>query len=332
MNLIKKNKGDLAMFVADNIAEINGGINAFKTAIKADPDISWDETDVKNYLRDKLFAEKGTLGKQLLDEFEASGFSSASIETIANKYIFYKIDLEGYLRKEAFDSVFDNADDHLVTEVVKAIEASSSVDEKKKKFINSALTKIVKKALTIIKQNGFSNNISNVESGVQTANAGDSAQFLFIARAILAGFNCSNVDVRSSRYDAIIDYRGLLYKVQVKGVSDSTVSFKDRDRGGRGIDTHNERNKGKRITSSDCDIYVAVDKQIGICYIIPMKTYVDKLNDSEINSVSVTKLEKFKENWGVIEEIYQTDDRRSDTGTALKQSITSFAGNMKTEN
>ena len=72
---------------------------------------------------------------------------------------------------------------------------------------------------------------------------------LYTSRAILAGYNCSNVDVRSSRYDAVIDYKGMIFKVQVKGISGSTVSFKDRDRGGRGIDTHNDRNIGKRITS-----------------------------------------------------------------------------------
>ena len=130
----------------------------------------------------------------------------------------------------------------------------------------------------------------------------------------MAGFNCSNVDVRSSRYDAVIDYKGLIYKVQVKGISGNTVSFKDRDRGGRGIDTHNERNIGKRITSDDCDIYVAVDKQVGICYIIPMKSFVDTLSDDQIKSYSVNNLTRFRENWGIIHEVYDSDPRSLYTG------------------
>lgn len=153
-------------------------------------------------------------------------------------------------------------------------------------------------------QNGFSNNLLNLESGVMTANSGDSAQFLFVSRAILAGYNCSNVDVRSSRYDAVIDFRGELFKVQVKGITGNTVSFKDRDRGGRGIDTHNSRNIGKRITSEDCDIYVAVDKQIGICYIIPMKD-IDPWTDEEIKSVNIDRLSQYKENWNIIYELYE---------------------------
>lgn len=138
-----------------------------------------------------------------------------------------------------------------------------------------------------------------------TANAGDSAQFLFIARAILAGFNASNVDVRSSRYDAIVDYENILLRIQVKGISSGNISFKDRDRGGQGIDHKHDRNKGKRITGKDCDIYVAVDKQVGICYIVPM-SYADTLSDSECINVNLKQLEKYKENWGIIKEVAQS--------------------------
>ena len=144
-------------------------------------------------------------------------------------------------------------------------------------------------------------DINNVEEGVMTANAGDSAQFLFLARAILAGYNCSNVDVRSSRYDAIIDYETKLFKVQIKGISGTTISFKDRDRGGRGIDTENERNQGKRITSEDCDIYAAVDKQMGICYIIPMKD-VDP-TEWKKDTMTLKEAEKYRENWKIIADL-----------------------------
>lgn len=75
-----------------------------------------------------------------------------------------------------------------------------------------------------------------------------------------AGFNASSVDVRSSRYDAIVDYNGTLLRIQIKGITGGLISFKDRDRGGQGIDYKHQSNQGKRITSKDCDIYAAVDK------------------------------------------------------------------------
>ena len=153
---------------------------------------------------------------------------------------------------------------------------------------------------------GFSSDIQNTEMGLRVANEGDASQFLFLARAIAAGFNCSNVDVRSSRYDAIIDVNSELLKIQIKGTEGDAISFWDRDRGGQGIDNTHERNRGQRITSIDCDLYVAVDKQIGICYIIPM-SWADKLSDDESKRVKVSKLEEFRENWANISSFKKTN-------------------------
>ena len=302
-------KDVLEDFIADNISVINAGINIFKAQVKANPDCKFDETDAKNYLKNRIYSEAPKIKNVLLEEFKAKDYKQTSIEEIANSHVFYKSDLISFFEKLIFDDVFSSCSDDLDEKLVDTINSSSSTDDKKKKYISSSLKNNLKKAMVLIRQNGFSNNVINVESGVQTANAGDSAQFLFISRAILAGFNCSNVDVRSSRYDAVIDYKGLIFKVQVKGVTGNSVSFKDRDRGGRGIDTHNERNIGKRITSKDCDIYAAVDKQYGICYLIPMKDFVDKLSDDQIKSYSVNDLGQFRENWNTVEEMYQKDPR-----------------------
>lgn len=176
------------------------------------------------------------------------------------------------------------------------------MDERKQRYVSRDLRRVLSKSLFIATTNGFPVNIINVESGTMTANAGDSAQFLFLSRAILAGYNASNVDVRSSRYDTIIDYKGKLLKVQVKGISSDIISFKDRDRGGQGIDHNHERNKGKRMTSKDCDIFVAVDKQVGICYLIPMNV-IDTWPDEKINAVKTTELLVYKENWKLIDDM-----------------------------
>ncbi|EHM88813.1 hypothetical protein HMPREF1021_03481 [Coprobacillus sp. 3_3_56FAA] len=178
------------------------------------------------------------------------------------------------------------------------------MSKKEFNFIKNKLNKIIDKTNELTLSNGFPTNLTDINSGIMTANAGDSAQFLFLARAILAGYNSSNVDVRASRYDAIVDYQGQLFKIQVKGISGNTVSFRDRDRGGRGIDQNNPHNKGKRITSKDCDIYVAVDKQVGLCYLIPMKE-IDLWNDDEIDQVQISKIIQYKENWDLFKELYQ---------------------------
>ena len=80
------------------------------------------------------------------------------------------------------------------------------------------------------------------------------------------------------------------------------MHFKDRDRGGRGIDAENERNRGKRISSSDCDLYVAVDKQLAICYIIPT-TQIEAWNK---DTISVSEAAEYRETLA-IEERMKTD-------------------------
>jgi hypothetical protein len=292
-----KHKENLELYIQDNIIGINEKISNFKK--KSCPNAIYDETHIKNFLKNKLYNELPEKAPLLLAKFEEYSFTKSKIKDIANEFIYYHADLEKCFDVLLFKELKSLYCPKLCEKVSATILDYAGFDNHKKRYLQAPLKRIIEKTILIALQNGFLNNINNIESGIMTANAGDSAQFLFLSRAILAVYNCSNVDVRSSRYDAIIDFKNHLFKVQVKGISDNTISFKDRDRGGRGIDTTNERNQGKRITSKDCDIYVAVDKQIGICYIIPMKD-IDHWDNDKIKSVHVSKLEKYRENWSII--------------------------------
>jgi len=238
-----------------------------------------------------------------IDELKENGYKKNSIKAIADKYNLTEAKLKRYYQTEFFNNIAKAVDLGTLSEInVNEIEKVLGTETLKNefKFIKTDLKKIIQKSLSIAMTNGFTVNINNIESGVMTANAGDSAEFIFVARAILAGFNCSSVDVRSSRYDAIIDHNDKLLRVQIKGISSgNSISFKDRDRGGQGIDHKHERNIGQRITSKDCDIYVAVDKQVGTCYIIPM-SWADELDDQKYKGIKLTEVSQYKENWGVI--------------------------------
>jgi len=241
-----------------------------------------------------------------IDELKENDYKKNSIKTIATKYDLSEAELKRYYQTKFFNDIaqvvnLDELSNINIDEIEKSLDDETLKNEFK--FIKTDLKKIIEKSLYIAMTNGFSTNINHIESGVMTANAGDSAEFIFVARAILAGFNCSSVDVRSSRYDAIIDYNDKLLRVQIKGISSgNNISFKDRDRGGQGIDHKHERNIGQRITSKDCDIYVAVDKQVGICYIIPM-SWADELDNDKCKSVKLMEVSQYKENWDVIKEM-----------------------------
>ncbi len=249
--------------------------------------------------------------KKLINEISKKDYKKSAIKQIAEDNNLTKTELERIYLIEFFKEIanvidFDTLTEININEIEKRIDLEqNNLEETKKKFqfIKSELKKILAKCLYIATKNGFPVNVNNhIKEGTMTANAGDSAEFIFVARAILAGFNCSSVDVRSSRYDAIIDYKNKLLRVQIKGISTgNNISFKDRDRGGQGIDYKHERNIGKRITSQDCDIYVAVDKQVGLCYIIPMD-WADNLSENQCKSVKLDEISNFKENWDMIQQ------------------------------
>jgi len=238
-----------------------------------------------------------------IEELKRCNYKKKCIKEIAKKYSLTESELKRYFLSRFFSNISKHIDIESLTKVtIEEIdkELKDEILKKEFDFIKTDLKKVLQKSFFIALNNGWATNINDVNSGIMTANAGDSAEFIFVARAILAGFNASSVDVRSSRYDAIIDYEGNLLRVQIKGISTGNIiSFKDRDRGGKGIDHHHERNIGKRITSKDCDIYVAVDKQVGICYIIPM-SWADSLDELSCKSINLQKVEQFKENWDVI--------------------------------
>ena len=243
---------------------------------------------------------------ELVEKLCQKEFKKNSIKAIATEVGLKESELKKIYQIEFFSDIAKHIDLQQLTDInIEQIYKTLGSDDLKNRFnfIKTDLKKIIEKSLFIAMTNGFTTNINHINSGIMTANAGDSAEFIFVARAILAGFNCSSVDVRSSRYDAIIDYNNKLLRVQIKGISTgNTISFKDRDRGGQGIDHHHQRNIGQRITNKDCDIYVAVDKQVGICYIIPM-SWADKLSDEECKNVNLKKVIAYKENWDIVKEL-----------------------------
>jgi PD-(D/E)XK endonuclease len=288
---------DIEAFVKQNISSINSSITSFKSGTE------YIDVDIKNYLQAKLSSDvqDESVATNLLADLRSHNYVKARIIDIANKYVLYKPHLEKYFQAKVFKNVFSKVDIDELSEIsINKVSSSAGVEDLEVKFIKKDLKGLLSKCLYVASQGGFAGDLQHTDYGLRVANEGDSAQFFFIARAMLAGFNCSNVDVRSSRYDAIVDVNSRLIRVQVKGIgSGNNISFFDRDRGGQGIDYTHERNRGQRITKSDCDIYVAVDKQVGTCYIIPM-SYADSLSDDAARNVKLEEVSDYLEKWQAI--------------------------------
>lgn len=330
------NSNSLEQFINDNIKNINYYSDAynhknlkkyFETTNRNKDNICFTSTEIIVFLKQKFnsFIESDQNKKTIVEHLHNSGIISnknlnkketnEKILEIANTVGLLSTSITNFFNAYILNKylITLNTSDIYFKEILQTVEGinkyqSEILTENEKKYIKNDLKKSLRDFLYLTFSNGFSKNIVISNSGVTSANEGDATQFLFISRAMLAGFNCSNVDLRSSRYDAVIDINGKILRVQVKGISNNEISFRDRDRGGGGIDTQHQKNIGKLISSKEIDLYVAVQKNTGICYIIPA-IKIDKIIErmtkkgKKTYKESTSKLQKYKEKWDIIYEV-----------------------------
>lgn len=278
-------------FLEKNLKIINGKTNKyFDDYKKTIP----NNRQVEEYLGKKLL---GIDIDKYVEEAYEEGLLPERLEEIANSLGVFKNHLNTYIKQKVYSKIVSQI--NLKDELQKIIFENNE-NHNNWKFIKEDYEIFIDKISKIIEMGGFGYNKLFINSGKMTANAGDAGQFLFISRAILLGYNCSNVDVRSSRYDAVIDYDNILLKIQVKSFSGDEISYKDRDRGGNDTDSSGLTSRGNLIDESEVNLYVAVDKQTGLCYIIPMSHIKEKINDFTYNE-KINNIEKYKENWDEIQ-------------------------------
>ena len=70
-------------------------------------------------------------------------------------------------------------------------------DERKFSFLKKDLSKIISLFSPCILSGGNNQNYSLLEIGVNNSNQGDGTEHIFVAKAMIAGFNASKVDVGS---------------------------------------------------------------------------------------------------------------------------------------
>lgn len=141
-------------------------------------------------------------------------------------------------------------------------------------------------------------NITNHSPGTWRSLAGYSAEQAFIARAMKAGFPLFFKVWRDQEYDAVLDCRGSLFRIEVKGSSNSSFDFSRGGRSGQQIDRKAE-NRKRVLSKSDCDFVVGINTENFDCYIIPIEvvTIINKYRGEKTHNYSTTYLNKFKERW-----------------------------------
>ncbi len=147
-------------------------------------------------------------------------------------------------------------------------------------------------------------NITKMAEGNYRTIDGNANELIAIGRCIKAGFACSKVEVTNGRYDAVIDpgKRKRLLRVQIKGTGTGSVSFTGGGRSGQQI-SREAMSRVYKYTDEDCDLILVVDGTNGDCYVIPIADI-----QAWGTTKSLSKLQKYKENWELLEKIVEVSD------------------------
>lgn len=137
-------------------------------------------------------------------------------------------------------------------------------------------------------------DLASIKEGIFRSLNGAADENIFIGRASKAGFYCFYKVWRDMPYDAIIDYKGILYRIEVKGSSRNSFNVTRGSRSGRQIDKSIGKDRTRLLSREDCDFVVAIDSNNGDCYIIP-EDIIKIIGNNNLtkNAVSVF-LEKWK--------------------------------------
>ena len=294
---------DIENLVKSSISTYNNNQKKFFEKLKE----QYNETEIKEIKYDfkrqldanfRVFMDDELKKKQAINN-SLENYSKKKHQDIANEFLINKGDIEKFYINYFFNEIYQSSDIKILEEnILKFIKDNYFDNEKKFNYLKSVLSKIISLFSPYILKGGNNQNFLLV-IGVNNSNQGDGAEHIFVAKAMIAGFNASKVDVGSSDYDAIIeDKSGNLLKVQVKSFSDNAFSRKGRDRGGEGIDASNRSNIGKLVTSENCDILVAVNKKNSELFIFSK----NEIDDLPINSINRKDYMKNWENWSKINE------------------------------
>ena len=298
---------DIEDLVKNSISSYNNNQKKFFEKLKEQN--KYNETEIKEIKYDfkrqldanfRVFMDDELKKKQAINRLRLENYSKKKHQDIANEFLINKGDIEKFYINYFFNEIYQSSDVKILEEnILKFMKDNYFDNEKKFNYLKSVLSKIISLFSPYILKGGNNQNFALLEIGVNNSNQGDGAEHIFVAKAMIAGFNASKVDVGSSDYDAIIeDKSGNLLKVQVKSFSDNAFSRKGRDRGGEGIDASNRSNIGKLVTSENCDILVAVNKKNCELFIFSK----NEIDDLPINSINRKDYIKNWENWSKINE------------------------------
>ena len=144
-------------------------------------------------------------------------------------------------------------------------------------------------------------NLANLDVGSYRSVLGYAGESIAIGRALVCGYNLFFKAWRDAKYDAVLDSKNNLFRVEIKQTSgDSSLTLTSGGRGGKQIKDEvkkGDESREKVLSTDDCDFVIGVQSLRGNCWIIP----VELLEILGKKSITISQLSIFDEKWKVFD-------------------------------
>ena len=138
-------------------------------------------------------------------------------------------------------------------------------------------------------------NLTGVEKGKFRSIAGYAGESIAIGRALLCGYNLFFKAWRDAKYDAVLDYEGVLFRIEIKQTATTErISVTSGGRSGKQID-RSAQSREKVLSTADCDFLIGVQVLSGACWIVP----IELVEIFEKKSLRFDSIEPFSECWNL---------------------------------
>ena len=138
-------------------------------------------------------------------------------------------------------------------------------------------------------------NVAGLSDGLVRSVLGYAGESLVIGRALVCGYNLFFKAWRDSKYDAVLDHGGVLYRVEIKQTGDGKhLSVTSGGRSGAQI-SRDAESREEIVSTEDCEILIGVHSMTGECWIIPTEV-LELIGRKSLNT---SALEPFKESWKI---------------------------------
>ena len=141
-------------------------------------------------------------------------------------------------------------------------------------------------------------NLAKLPNGIVRSILGYAGESLVIGRALACGYNLFFKAWRDSKYDAVLDAKGELFRIEIKQTGDGkSISCTSGGRSGQQI-SRSASSREMVLTPDESDFLIGVHTFTGKCWIVP--TEVIQIRNRTTNTTS--SLENYLEKWKIFSE------------------------------